>query len=534
MQEIGIFNPHHTIAASGLRNMGRVYYNLTPALLYEQAIKRNEAQISAQGALSAKTGQHTGRSAQDKFIVRTDETADCIWWENNKPMEQKHFDALYENFLSFAQGRDVFVQDLIGGAERDCALRVRVITENAWHALFIRNLLIRPSEEELKHFTPELTILHMPSFEADPARHRTRSSTIIACDFPHNKVLIGGTSYAGEIKKSVFTVLNYLLPKKGIMPMHCSANKNEQNETAIFFGLSGTGKTTLSAASDRILIGDDEHGWSDKGIFNFEGGCYAKTIHLSPVAEPQIYGATQRFGTVLENVVLNKEHQPDFDDGSLTENARCAYPINFIANADPKGTGGQPKNIIMLTADAFGVLPPIAKLTPAEAMYHFLSGYTAKIAGTEKGVTEPQATFSACFGAPFMPLLPTAYSALLGERIAAHKVDCWLVNTGWTGGAYGVGKRMPIAMTRALLSAALSGRLSSDAVTYRRDEYFGFAVPEAVEGVDSNLLNPVNTWADKQAFAAQATKLVAMFAKNFETFAAHVSEEVKAAAPGHK
>jgi len=539
MQNMGIFNPQHTIDKAGLRNAAPVYYNLPPALLYEHALRRNEARLSADGALCATTGKHTGRSAQDKYILRDSETESRVWWDNNQAISAADFDALYANFASYAQGRPLFVQDLIAGAEADCALKVRVICENAWHALFIRNLLIRPAEEELKSFVPELTIIQMPGFEAEPGRFGNRSSTVIACDFTGKRVLIGGTSYAGEIKKSVFSVLNYLLPERGIMPMHCSANMEKSEESklhgtgasAIFFGLSGTGKTTLSATADRVLIGDDEHGWSDKGLFNFEGGCYAKTINLSPTAEPEIYAATKRFGAVLENVVLDAARRPDFADAGLTENTRCAYPLHFIANAGETGRGGQPKHIIMLTADAFGVMPPLAKLTPAQAMYHFLSGYTAKIAGTEKGITEPQATFSACFGAPFMSRRPTEYSALLGKLIAQHNVRCWLVNTGWTGGAYGIGRRMPIAATRALLAAVLKDELSGDAVSWRRDGYFGFEVPQAVAGVDSALLNPAGTWADKAAFAAQAQKLTAMFAENFAKFAPYVSEEVKAAAP---
>jgi len=530
MHETGLFNRQNSITQAGFRNLANVYYNLPPALLYEQAVQRREAQITAQGAICAKTGQHTGRSAQDKFIVRSDETENTVWWDQNKPMAQAHFDALYAEFLAFAQKRDLFVQDLIAGAEQDCALRVRIITEQAWHSLFIRNLLIRPEKEELAEFVHDMIILHMPSFEAEPGRHFCRSSTLIACDLSRKIVLIGGTSYAGEIKKSVFTVLNYILPPKGILPMHCSANMNEAGDTALFFGLSGTGKTTLSATAKRILIGDDEHGWSEKGIFNFEGGCYAKTIHLSPIAEPEIYAATQKFGTVLENIVLNAAHEPEFDNNSLTENTRCAYPLNFIANASKTGRAGPPRNIIMLTADAFGIMPPIARLDKAQAMYHFLSGYTAKTAGTEKGITEPQATFSACFGAPFMPRLPTEYSTLLGQFITACKAECWLVNTGWTGGAYGTGRRMPIVATRALLAAALNGSLAEN-TDFRRDNWFGFAVPVHVNGVDDKWLIPEDTWQDKTAYAEQAAKLVAMFDKNFAKFSPYVSEEVRAAAP---
>lgn len=529
MKEIGIFNPAASITVSGLKDLGNVYYNLTAAPLYEESIRRNEAKLTNKGAIVAYTGQHTGRSAQDKFVVRTAETEPHVWWDNNKPMSQAHFDQLYADFIEHAKGRDFFVEDLIGGADKANSINARIISEYAWHAVFIRNLLIRPQESALKAYVPQMTIINLPSFRADPKRHGCRTETVIACDLTRLIVLIGGTSYAGEMKKSVFTALNYILPPKGVMPMHCSANEGSHGDTAIFFGLSGTGKTTLSADPKRTLIGDDEHGWSKDGVFNFEGGCYAKTIRLSAEAEPEIYATTQRFGTVLENVVLNESREPDFDDGSLTENTRCAYPLDYIPNASPTGTGGQPKNIIMLTADAFGVMPPIAKLTPAQAMYHFLSGYTAKVAGTEKGVTEPEATFSTCFGAPFMPRHPSEYGNLLRKLIAEHKVDCWLVNTGWTGGAYGVGHRMPIKATRALLTAALNGSLKN--VDFRKDETFGFEVPTAVHDVDTTILDPRTTWADKAAYDAQAKKLAGMFVKSFEKFAAYVDDDVKNAAP---
>ena len=483
MRETGIHNTAASIATSGLKEISAVFYNLGAARLYEETVRRGEAELSAQGALVARTGQHTGRSPKDKFVVR----------------------------------------------DADNKINARVITEYAWHSLFIRNLLIRPEQEALASYVPEMTIIDLPSFKADPERYGVRTETVIAVDLTRKIVLIGGTSYAGEMKKSVFTALNYILPAKGVMPMHCSANEGPNGDTAVFFGLSGTGKTTLSADPTRTLIGDDEHGWGEHGIFNFEGGCYAKTIRLSAEAEPEIYATTQRFGTVLENVVLDENRQPDFDDGSLTENTRCAYPLDFIPNASKSGKGGQPKNIIMLTADAFGVMPPIAKLTPAQAMYHFLSGYTAKVAGTEKGVTEPEATFSTCFGAPFMPRHPSEYGNLLRKLIAEHKVDCWLVNTGWTGGAYGVGKRMPIKATRALLAAALDGSLNE--AEFRIDPNFGFAVPVDVPGVDTSILDPRSTWADKAAYDAQAKKLVDMFVTNFEKFESHVDHEVKDAAP---
>jgi len=529
MEEHGIFNPSRSITTSGLKGLRNVYYNLLPAPLYEQAISRQEAQLTADGALVAYTGQHTGRSPQDKFIVRDQHTQNSIWWEGNKPISPDHFDLLYADFIEHAKGKDLFVQDLIGGADPEYALPVRVMSEYAWHALFIRNLLIRPEMAALRDFIPQMTIINLPSFKAQPARHGCRSATVIACDLTRLIVLIGGTSYAGEMKKSVFTALNYLLPPKGVMPMHCSANQGKDDHSAIFFGLSGTGKTTLSADSSRMLIGDDEHGWSPSGIFNFEGGCYAKTIRLSPEAEPEIYATTKRFGTVLENVVLNGAREPDFDDDRLTENSRCAYPLPFIANASDNGRGAHPKNIIMLTADAFGILPPIAKLTPAQAMFHFLSGYTAKVAGTEKGVTEPQATFSTCFGAPFMPRHPVEYGNLLRQLIAEHNVDCWLINTGWTGGAYGVGKRMPIKATRGLLKAVLDDALKNSA--FRQDALFGFYVPLSVVGVDETLLDPRASWANGAAYDAQAKKLAAMFADNFAKFEPLVDENVLAAVP---
>ena len=529
MSETGKRNADCGIESSGLKTSGLVAYNLNEHQLYEEAIRRGEAKLTAHGAIVAETGQHTGRSAKDKFVVRDADTEPHVWWDNNMPMSRQHFDTLYADFIAHAADRDLFVQDLIGGADPGNNLPTRVITELAWHSLFIRNLLIRPKSSELAGFQPRMTIIDLPSFRADPERHGTRSSTVIAVDLTRLVVLIGGTSYAGEMKKSVFTALNYILPTRGVMPMHCSANEGPDGDTAIFFGLSGTGKTTLSADASRTLIGDDEHGWGPDGIFNFEGGCYAKTIRLSQEAEPEIFATTRRFGTVLENVVLDEHGVPDFDDGRLTENTRCAYPLHFIPNASETGRAGHPKNIIMLTADAFGVLPPIAKLTPAQAMYHFLSGYTAKVAGTEKGVTEPEATFSTCFGAPFMPRHPSEYGNLLRELIAAHDVDCWLVNTGWTGGAYGTGSRMPIKVTRTLLSAALDGSLAQ--ARFRTDPHFGFAVPVAVPGVDDAILDPRSTWADKAAYDRQAERLVGMFIENFEKFQSHVDASVLGAAP---
>ena len=529
MNETGKRNRDCGIETAGLTTAGRVHYNFGRSALYEEALRRGEARLTAHGALLAETGQHTGRSAKDKFVVRDASVEPHVWWDNNKPMAPEHFEALHADFLAHARDKDLFVQDLVGGADPGESLPVRVVTEYAWHSLFIRNLLIRPSDDAVAAQVPRMTIIDLPSFKADPARHGCRTETVIAVDLTRMIVLIGGTSYAGEMKKSVFTALNYLLPQRGVMPMHCSANEGPGGDAAIFFGLSGTGKTTLSADPARTLVGDDEHGWGENGIFNFEGGCYAKTIRLSKEAEPEIFATTERFGTVLENVVLDENRVPDFDDGSLTENTRCAYPLDFIPNASESGRAGHPKNIIMLTADAFGVLPPIAKLTPAQAMYHFLSGYTAKVAGTEKGVTEPEATFSTCFGAPFMPRHPSEYGNLLRELIARHGADCWLVNTGWTGGAYGTGRRMPIKATRALLTAALDGSLKD--AEFRTDPNFGFAVPVAAAGVDTAILDPRSTWADRQAYDRQARRLVGMFIDNFAKFEDHVDAAILGASP---
>jgi len=522
-------NATNHLKSLGMDKVGEIFANLGNSALYEASITRHECKLTNSGALSVVTGKHTGRSAQDRFIVRNETTEDSVWWDSAKEMRQEHFDILKADMMEYASGKELFVQDLYGGADKTSRLNVRVMCQKAWHALFIRHLLIRPGAADLNSFAPDFTVIDLPEFEADPARHGCRSETVIACDFHNKIVLIAGTSYAGEMKKSVFSYLNFLLPASGTMPMHCSANHNDAGESAVFFGLSGTGKTTLSADASRTLLGDDEHGWNEDGIFNFEGGCYAKTIRLSAKSEPEIYATTQRFGTVLENVVLDENRAPDFDDGSLTENGRCAYPIDYIPNASPTGTAPHPKNIIMLTADAFGVLPPIAKMTPAQAMYHFLSGYTAKVAGTEKGLSGTQATFSTCFGAPFMPRHPSEYGNLLRDLIAKHNVNCWLVNTGWTGGPYGEGSRMPIKETRALLTAALDGSLNS--VSFRKDENFGFLVPEAVPGVDTSILNPRGTWADANAYDAQAQKLVDMFIENFARFEAYVDADVMAASP---
>jgi phosphoenolpyruvate carboxykinase (ATP) len=532
VEQTGLWNKNCGADTSGLGKAQAIHWNYVAPKLYEQAVCRDEARIARGGALSVETGSHTGRSAQDKFIVRDDTTERTVWWDANKEMSQDHFNILLEDFQNHAEGKELFAQDLYGGADPAYRLPTRVYTEKAWHSLFIRNLLIRPNRDELESFVPDMTIINLPSFRADPARHGCRTETIIACDFTRKIVLIGGTLYAGEMKKSVFSLLNFLLPPQDVMPMHCSANVGPEGDVAVFFGLSGTGKTTLSADPKRTLIGDDEHGWGEDGVFNFEGGCYAKTIRLSEQAEPEIFATTHRFGTVLENVILDADtHTADFDDGSLTENTRCAYPIHYIPNASKSGRAGHPKNIVMLTADAFGVLPPIAKLSAEQAMYHFLSGYTAKVAGTERGVTEPEATFSTCFGAPFMPCHPAVYGNLLRELIDHHKVDCWLVNTGWTGGAYGTGHRMPIRDTRTMLAAALSGALARGGA-FRHDPAFGFSVPVEVPGVDSKILDPRSTWKDKQAYDAQAARLVQMFADNFAKFESHVDNTVLSAAPG--
>jgi phosphoenolpyruvate carboxykinase (ATP) len=530
VENLGVFNGAQGADQFGFRNLKRVYWNFEAPALYEQSLSRSESQLVRGGAILADTGVHTGRSPKDKFVVRDAETEDKVWWDNNGAISRDQFDTLLADFLAHAEGKELFAQDLYGGADPTHRVRARVFTEFAWHSLFIRNLLIRPERGELPTYAPDLTIVDLPSFRADPSRHGCRSETIIACDFARKIVLIGGTSYAGEMKKSVFTYLNYILPPRNVMPMHCSANVGRDGDVAVFFGLSGTGKTTLSADPNRILLGDDEHGWGPHGVFNFEGGCYAKTIRLSREAEPEIYATTERFGTVLENVIVDPiTREPDFDNASRTENTRCAYPLDFIPNASSTGRAGHPRNIVMLTADAFGVLPPIAKLTGAEAMYHFLSGYTAKVAGTEKGVKDPEATFSTCFGAPFMPRHPSVYGNLLRDLISRHHVDCWLVNTGWTGGKFGVGRRMPIRVTRRLLTAALDGSLSR--ADFRRDPYFGFAVPTSVPGVEPHILYPVKTWQDKAAFAETAKRLVDMFQQNFTRFEGHVDADVKAAAP---
>jgi phosphoenolpyruvate carboxykinase (ATP) len=530
VQETGLRNRAQGAEKFGFKDLAAVHWNLDAPPLYEHAIAAREASIVQGGPLCAETGAHTGRSPKDKHTVVDALTESTVWWEGNRKLSQENFQRLYEDFIAQARGKKLFAQDLYGGADPNYRINTRVYTEYAWHSLFILQLLIRPTEPELEDFVPELTIVDLPSFKADPKRHGVRSETIIAIDFSRKIILIGNSSYAGEIKKSVFSTLNFFLPARGVMPMHCSANVGRDGDVALFFGLSGTGKTTLSADPNRILIGDDEHGWSPEGVFNFEGGCYAKCIKLSADAEPEIYAATNRFGAVLENVVFDPLTRIcNFDDDSKTENTRSAYPLDYIANASRTGRAGQPKNIIMLTADAFGVMPPIAKLTPAQAMYHFLSGYTAKVAGTEKGLVGVEPEFSTCFGAPFLPRPPAEYGNLLRDYIATHKVDCWLVNSGWTGGIYGVGRRMPIKATRALVTGALDGSLKT--ASYRTDPYFGFAVPTSVPGVEPHLLYPIKTWKDKAAFDQTARNLVRMFQENFVKYESHVDADVRAAAP---
>src|SRR3569623_1362105 len=532
LKETGVRNAAYGADKFGFKKLSGVNWNLTEAPLYEHAVANNEASIVAGGALSAFTGHHTGRSPKDKHTVVDDLTKDTLWWDGNRKLSKEHFDVLLGDFIKHVEGKTLFAQDLYGGADHTYRIKVRVFTEYAWHSLFIRQLLIRPELKDIAGFIPELTIVDLPSFKPVAERHggREGSDTMVAIDFTRKIVLICSSSYAGEMKKSVFTTLNFYLPARNVVPMLCSATVGDAGDSALFFGLSGTGKTTLSADPTRTLIGDDEHGWGPDGIFNFEGGCYAKTIKLSQEAEPMIWDATNRFGAVLENVVFDPETRvPDYDKDAKTENTRSAYPLDFIPNASRTGRAGHPKNIIFLTADAFGVMPPIAKLTPAQAMYHFLSGYTAKVAGTEKGLVGVAPEFSTCFGAPFLPRPPAEYGVLLRDYVARNKVDCWLVNSGWTGGIYGVGHRMPIKVTRALVTGALDGSLKN--ATFRTDQYFGFAVPTAVPGIDTNLLYPERTWADKKAFDETARKLVGMFQKTFAKYEKTVDAEVRAAAP---
>jgi phosphoenolpyruvate carboxykinase (ATP) len=513
----------------GLVNLRKIYWNLPPAVLVEHALSRNEGVLASNGALATMTGVHTGRSPKDKYIVSNEEYAAKIWWgENNHPMPSETFDLIRSTLAAYLQGRDVYVLDAAAGADPHYRIPLQVITELAWHNLFARQLFLRANQSDLISERPGFTILCVPNFLIDPRTHGTRSEAVIIIDFEERLVLIAGTQYAGEMKKSIFTVLNFMLPAEGVLPMHCSANVGPEGDVALFFGLSGTGKTSLSADPSRRLIGDDEHGWGDNGVFNFEGGCYAKCIHLSEKYEPQIWNAV-RFGAVYENVVLKEgTREPDYDDDSVTENTRVAYPVDFIDNVIESGMAGQPQAVIFLSADSFGILPPISKLTTEQAMYYFLSGYTSKLAGTEAGVTTPEATFSSCFGAAFLPLRPGEYANLLRERIEKHNVRSYLINTGWTGGPYGVGERININYTRAMVRAAISGIL--DNVEMVTDPIFGLRSPTHCPDVPASLLIPRNTWADKEAYDLQSAELAARFKKNFHQFTLP-SEEVRNAGP---
>ena len=515
----------------GISTEQRVFRNLTPSQLYEHALRRREGVVTSAGPFSAVTSPHTGRSPNDKFLVQEPDSTGQIWWGKvNQPIAPEKFARLKADVEAHLSGQELFVRDVYAGADPAFRLPIRFRTPNAWHALFVYNMFLRPADGELSSFEPEFEVLHAPEFHADPAIHGTKSGTFIIVSFAQRTILIGGTRYAGELKKSIFSVLNYLMPLQGVLSMHCSANVGKQGDCALFFGLSGTGKTTLSADPERRLIGDDEHGWSEEGVFNFEGGCYAKVIKLSREGEPEIFATTEMFGTVLENVDVNPETGAvDLNSQRITENTRASYPIHYIPNHVPEGMAGHPAHVVFLTCDAFGVMPPIAKLTPEQAMYHFLSGYTAKVAGTERGVTEPKETFSACFGAPFLPLHPSVYAKMLGERIAGHDVQCWLVNTGWTGGPYGVGHRMDLKSTRAMIRASLAGEL--DKVPTRREPVFGLQVPKHVPGVADSLLDPRTTWKDPAAYDVQANKLTALFRKNFEQFAELVPVSVREAGP---
>ena len=532
MQNVGPAASQYGVENYGIKNPGTLYWNLSTPMLYEQAVQRREGAITHSGPLVVHTGNHTGRSPNDKFIVREPGSQDKIWWGKvNRPISQEKFDRLHHKMLDYIENRDLFVFDGYVGADPKYRMPIRVITEYAWHNLFARNMFIRELDlEKLAHHVPQFTVIDLPGFQAEPEVDGTNSKTFILVDFGQRLVLIGNTEYAGEIKKSIFTAMNYYLPKEGVMSMHCSANYGRsKDDTALFFGLSGTGKTTLSNDPERTLIGDDEHGWSDDGIFNFEGGCYAKVIRLDPQGEPEIYSTTRRFGTILENVVYSDEtRRIDLNDNRHTENTRASYPITHVP-ADSDGLGGHPRNIIFLTADAFGVLPPISTLTQAQAMYHFLSGYTAKVAGTERGIDEPQPNFSACFGAPFMPLHPGVYARLLGEKIEEHGARVWLVNTGWTGGPHGTGRRIKLAYTRRMVSAALKGEL--DDVETFGEPFFNLEVPAHVDGVPDEVLNPRDTWDDGAAYDVRAGELVRMFRENFKQFEDGVDEEIRAAGP---
>lgn len=523
----------YSLSNHGLTNLNNVYWNLPAEALYEEIIFRSEGKLTHMGPISVNTGKHTARAANDKFVVKEATTEDKIWWgEYNRPCNPDKFNAVFQRMQGFLQGRDLFVQDCYGGADPNYRLPVRIITEYAWHSLFARIMLIKPeTNDEQRRFIPEFTIIACPSFNALPQIDGTNSETFILLNFDQKLCLIGNSGYGGEIKKAVFTMMNFLLPLQGVLTMHCSANVGPNNDSALFFGLSGTGKTTLSADPSRQLVGDDEHGWSDEGIFNFEGGCYAKVINLSPTAEPQIFACTQKFGTILENVVYDPvTRNLDLDDEVMTPNTRAAYPLHYIENAVPDKRAGHPKNIIMLTCDASGVIPPIARLTPEQAMYHFISGYTSKVSGTEIDLgKEPEITFSSCFGAPFMVHHPYYYAEMLSNKMKKHNSTCWLVNTGWSGGPYGIGKRMSIKYTRALLNAALEGKLS--AAKFRKDPVFCFEVPLKCENVPDKVLNPIETWEDPDAYRDKYRQLASLFIENFKKYASGCSPEVIAAGP---
>ncbi len=509
----------------------QIHWNLNPPELYEHILRNGEGAITKDGAIRILTGQYTGRSPKDKFVVEEPSSKDKIWWgEINQPVSGAIFDHMHEKVLHHLSHRkQLYVYDAFAGWDNDYRLPIRVVTEVGYHALFAWNMFVHATEEELATHQPEFTILAAPTLIAKPDEDGTRTGTFILVNLAKKLILIGGTMYSGEVKKGIFGIMNYLLPDRGVMPMHCSANVSDNGNVAVFFGLSGTGKTTLSADSSRILIGDDEHGWSDKGIFNFEGGCYAKTINLSPEREPEIYATTKMFGTILENVPLLEDRSPDFDDTRYTQNTRCSYPLHFIPNSTETGVAGHPNNVVFLTADAFGVLPPVSRLSPEQAMYHFISGYTAKVAGTERGVTEPQATFSACFGAPFMPLHPTVYAELLAEKIKKHGSDVWLINTGWTGGAYGEGSRMSLKHTRRIVNAVLNGELED--VECEEEPFFGLMIPLFVPDVPAEILNPRNTWRDSNAYDEKAKGLAGMFHKNFENYKGRASADILAGGP---
>lgn len=506
------------------RNAKTVHDNTATAGLVRLSRERNETELTKDGALAAKTGKFTGRSPKDKYIVGDATTENMVWWDNNGRMEPAQFDLLLNDLVAYGKDKVLFRQQLFAGAEPSNRMTIDVVSESAWHALFIRHLLIRPGPDELAGISPDVCVVHLPSFKADPVRHGTRAGTCIALDLTRNIILIAGSYYAGEIKKSVFSLYNFHAPERDVFPMHCSANVGPKGDTTIFFGLSGTGKTTLSTSADRSLVGDDEHGWGPSGVFNLEGGCYAKAINLSEKTEPEIFAAARQPGSILENVVLTEDGTPDYDDDSLTENTRIAYPLTAIANRVDSGLAAAPEHVVLLAADAFGVLPPLAKLTPEQAIYYFLSGYTAKLAGTERGITEPEATFSACFGAPFLAQFPAVYGKMLAKRLADSGASCWLLNTGWSGGSYGVGKRMSLPVTRQLLSRAIDGTLDNG--EFVTEPHFGLMVPVSVEGVDPTLLLPEQTWADKAAYAETAAKLKALFEDNFAKLGADAAEVV--------